>query len=182
MVSACWLNVVLAFQHVEIGAADCDVFVQCGRRNGSSAGADGGCEIALRLPAGDGFEEEHAAFEHRAADAADSFVRQRGFDGTWEADAVRPGVLQLRRPDCGHELKEAAHARRTRADKVFVNNRPASDHITEDQRENYLLNRLVTSEKNQLREHCALCSECLSALDRDDLFISALRIATEHHR
>jgi hypothetical protein len=63
-----------------------------------------------------------------------------------------------------------------------VSNRLASTHVTEDQRENYLLNRLVTSEKNQLREHCALCGECLSALDRDDVFISALRIATEHYR
>ena len=64
----------------------------------------------------------------------------------------------------------------------MVNKRPASAHITEDQREHYLLNRLQAAEKNQLREHCALCSECLSALDRDDVFISALRIAAEPRR
>lgn len=70
------------------------------------------------------------------------------------------------------------HATVTRADKLLVNNRPASTHITEDQRENYLLNRLPAGEKNQLREHCARCGECLAALDEDDVFISALRIAT----
>lgn len=64
------------------------------------------------------------------------------------------------------------------SDKLIVNNRSADSHITEEDRESYLLNRLPTTEKNRLRQHCAFCLKCFSALEADDNFLNALRIAS----
>ena len=81
---------ILPVEDIEVATADGDVLVEGGGWDICAVRTDGEGETVVWFPGVDGFDEGETALKGGVTDAADAFVRKRGFDGPGEADAVCP--------------------------------------------------------------------------------------------
>ena len=87
------LQAIFAVEDIEVATANGDVLVQCRGRNVLGVSLDAKGETMFRFPCGDSLDEDETMLEACVTDSANSFVGKRCFDGTGEADMLRPSCV-----------------------------------------------------------------------------------------